>query len=176
MKYASIFRRIFAYLIDCLLVFLVFVTVSQLAFFVPLRHFVIGSEEWFKSGWHTEVYTFLTISLPVWLYFILFESSPWKATLGKRLLKLQTVDSKTGDRISLPQAILRTFIMMLPWELAHFTNNIPTPMWYTSNPGFRLGFAIIPLLVLVYIAVTQFTRRKQSLHDLVAKTVVIYTG
>ena len=176
MKYATVFRRVIAYLVDCILVFAVFVTILQVAFFVPIRHLFIGSEDWFRSGWNTEAYTLLTISLPIWLYFILCEASPWQATIGKRLLKLQTLDVTTGHRISLKRAIVRTVIKLLPWEIAHFTNNIPTPMWYDPNPGFRLGFAIVPLLVIVYIGVAQFTPAKQGLHDLAAKTVVIYNG
>jgi len=175
MKSASILRRIIAYLIDCVIAFLIFFVALQYAVFVPLRSLLIGSENWFHSGWNTEVYTLLTISLPIWLYFILTEISPWKATLGKRLLHLQTLDAATHARISLPQSILRTLIKLLPWELAHFTNNIPTPMWYTSNPGFRIGFALVPLLVLAYLLVTQFTRSKQAPHDLAARTVVVST-
>ena len=93
MKYATIFRRIIAYLINCMLVFVILVTALQIAFFVPIRRIFIGSEDWFRSGWNTEAYTLLTISLPIWFYFILCEVSPWQATVGKRLLKLQTVKS-----------------------------------------------------------------------------------
>jgi uncharacterized RDD family membrane protein YckC len=176
MKYGTIFRRLVAYFIDILVVFLLVVSLLQLAVFVPLRHFVIGSEDWFHSGWHTEVYTWLTISLPVWLYFILFEKSGRKATPGKLLMKLQTMDLRTGSWIGFLQSLLRTFIKLLPWELAHFTNNIPVPMWSDPHPSFRVGFVIVPLLVLAYIAVARFTPRKQAPHDLAARTLVVLSG
>ncbi len=175
-KYATVFRRIIAYLLDCLVAFAVFVVSLQLIIFVPLRHIFIGSENWFMSGWNTEAYTLLTISLPIWLYFILFEISSWQATVGKRFLKLQTVDVITKSKISLRQAIIRTIIKLFPWEIAHFTNNIPTPMWYASNATFRLGFAIVPLLVILYIVLAYVTQNKQSLHDLIARTAVISNG
>ena len=176
MKTATIFRRLVAYLIDIMVVFLLLVSLLQLAVFVPLRHFVIGSEDWFRSGWHTEAYTWLTISLPVWLYFILFEISPWKATPGKRLLRLQTVDVSSGGRIGFFRSLLRTAIKLLPWELAHFTNNIPIPMWYDPHPAFRIGFAVVPLLVLTYLLVARLTPHRQAPHDLAAGTVVIFQG
>ncbi len=173
MKTATIFRRLFAYAIDCVIVFMVIVIGLQYALFLPLRSLVIGSEDWFRSGLNTEVYTLLTMSIPVWLYFILTEVSPWKATPGKHWLTLQTLNATSHGRISLPQSLLRTLIKLLPWELAHFTNNFPTPMWYTTDPGFRIGFALIPGLVLIYLLVTQFTRKKQGPHDLAAKTIVV---
>ncbi len=173
MKYASIFRRLAAYLIDCLLVFAVFVIALQFVLFTPIRNTLFNSEIWFQSGWNTEAYTLLTISLPIWLYFIFYESSHWQATVGKRLLKLLTIDKTIGGRISVKQAALRTLVKLIPWELAHLTNNLPTPMWYDPNPGFRAGFAIVPVLVTLYVCVAQFTSTRQGPHDLAACTLVM---
>jgi uncharacterized RDD family membrane protein YckC len=168
-----IIRRASAYLLDALFVFLVFVVVSQIYFFVPLRHLIIGSEDWFRSGWNTEVYTLLTMSLPACLYFALFEISAWQATPGKRLLGLKTLDLTTRNRISLLQAIMRTLLKLLPWEIAHLTNNLPTPMWYDPDPGFRIGFIVVPLLVVIDIILVLVTQNRQSFHDWVAKTIVV---
>ena len=173
MKTASILRRILAYLIDSLFAFLVFVVAAQLLVFVPLRPLLIGSEDWFRSGWNAQVYTLLTMSLPTWLYFALSEISPWGATLGKRLLKLRTVTKAAQGKISLLQSLARAMVKLLPWEVAHLANNLPVPMWYDPDPGFRLAFLLSPLLVSVYIALAFLTKERQSLHDLAAKTVVI---
>lgn len=173
MKDAILIRRVIAYVIDSLFAFLVFVILTQTFVFMPTRHLIIGSENWFRSGWNTEVYTLITMSLPTWLYFSLFEISAWQATIGKHLLKLQTVDVTTENRISLGQTITRTVIKLLPWEIAHFTNNIPTPMWYDPNPAFRFGFVIVPFLVTLYIVLASVTQKRQSLHDLIARTMVI---
>jgi uncharacterized RDD family membrane protein YckC len=176
MKYATIFRRVAAYLLDSLFVFIFLVTALQFMILVPIRHLFIGSEKWFQTGWNTEAYTLLTISLPIWLYFILTEVSPWQATIAKHLFKLRTVDPTTKNQITLKQAVVRTGIKLLPWEIAHFTNNIPTPMWYDPNPTLRIGFIPVPMLVILYIVLASVTPKKQSLHDLAAKTVVIYNG
>ncbi len=176
MRYANIFRRLLAYCIDILLVYVILVAALQLILFAPIRQFFIESEDWFRSGWNTEVYALLTISIPIWLYFILFEISPWQATIGKHLLKLQTVDFSTKNKISLKQTIVRTFFKLLPWEIAHFTNNVPIPMWYDTNPSLRIGFIIVPLLVILYLVLAILTPNRQSLHDLIARTVVTFKG
>ena len=176
MKYASIVRRVIAYLIDSVLVFVVFIMLTQTFFFGPVRPLVIGSENWFRSGWNTELYTLLTISFPTWLYFSLFEFSSWQATPGKRLLKLKTLDQLGGNRLTLFQAVIRTLVKLAPWEIAHLTNNLPVPMWYDPTPGFRIGFIVVPVLILFYVGLAFATQNKQSLHDLIAKTVVISNG
>lgn|GEM_PF-538892 len=173
MKTAPISRRILAYLIDSLIAFLVFVLVAQLLVFVPLRHLLIGSEDWFRSGWNAQVYTLLTMSLPTWLYFALAEFSPWGATLGKRLFKLRTVTQATQGTMTLLQSLAHAMVKLLPWEVAHLANNLPAPMWYDPDPGFRIAFLLAPLLVSGYIALAFLTKERQSLHDLAAQTIVL---
>lgn len=176
MKYTDIIRRAIAYLIDSLFVYVVFVVITQTFFFVPIRHLIIGSDDWFRSGWNAEVYTLITMSLPTWLYFTLFEASAWQATIGKRLLKLKTLDSMSGNRVTLFQAIVRMLIKLAPWEIAHLTNNLPIPMWYDPNPGFRIGFILVPVLITLSVISALVTQKRQSIHDLIAKTVVAYNG
>jgi uncharacterized RDD family membrane protein YckC len=176
MRYASITRRSIAYLIDSLLVFVVFVVVAQRFLFVPVRQLVLGSDDWFRSGWNTELYTLLTISLPTWLYFTLSETSSWQGTIGKRLLRLRTLDAMGGERVPLGRAFLRTLLKLAPWEIAHLTNNLPVPMWYDPDPGFRIGFVVVPVLAVIYLIVASVTQHKQGPHDLAARTVVSQAG
>jgi len=155
------------------LVYFVFIVVTQNLIFVPIRQMISGSEQWFLSGWKTEIYTLLTISLPIWLYFGLCEISSWRATLGKRVLRLQTLDQVSHHRMTLGQTIIRTIIKMLPWEIAHLTNNLPVPIWYDPNPGFRFGFVLVPLLAAICLILVLITKNKQSLHYLIANTIVV---
>jgi uncharacterized RDD family membrane protein YckC len=172
MKDAYMARRGMAYLSDCILVF-AFYVLTQRAIFLPLRRFAFGSDEWFASGMMSELYTLLTISLPIWLYFTLTEVSRWQATLGKMWLGLQTVDAATRGQIGFWQSFLRTVIKMLPWEVAHVANNLPVPMWYDPEPGFRWGFLLSPLLLTLYIVVVVLTPQHQSVHDVLARTRVV---
>jgi uncharacterized RDD family membrane protein YckC len=77
------------------------------------------------------------------VYFAAQESSRWQATLGKRLFKLRVV-TLDNSRITFAGASARAFLKLV------------------GLAAFFLG--IIPAL---------FTRRRQTLHDLVSRTVVV---
>ncbi len=162
--YASVWRRAVAYLIDWVLL-AALVQVSQWALFA-----VAGSPiPSLRSGFEIEAWVLLTISLPVWLYFSLSESIAGQ-TVGKRLmgLKVARVD---GGHIIFGQALARTLLKLLPWELTHVTILLPTPIF--DEPGFRWGFIVAYALLGLYVAVMFFNHRRQSVHDLIAGTIVV---
>jgi len=78
-----------------------------------------------------------------WVYFSLSESSRWRATIGKKLLGLEVVDLE-GQRISFARASGRFFAKIL------------------SSMTFLVGFLM-----------AGFTQKKQALHDLVARCLVV---
>lgn len=80
-----------------------------------------------------------------WLYFALFESSGWHATPGKRLLGIEVTDVN-GVHLRFGRATLRFAGRLL------------------STAPLFLGFLL-----------AAFTRNKQTLHDLIASTLVIRT-
>lgn len=84
-----------------------------------------------------------TFLLSPWLYFALLESSPWQATLGKRLIKTKVTDLG-GNRISFGRASVRYFSKYLSFYLL------------------LIGYLIQP-----------FRPKKQALHDILAGTLVI---
>jgi uncharacterized RDD family membrane protein YckC len=77
-----------------------------------------------------------------WLYFTLMESSAWQATLGKRMLRIKVTD-ENGARIGFGRANGRYWSKILSTLL----------------------------LCIGYIMVA-FTKKKQGLHDKIAKTLV----
>jgi uncharacterized RDD family membrane protein YckC len=85
----------------------------------------------------------LSAALVTWLYFGLMESSPAQATVGKMFLKLRVTDD-SGQRLSFGRATLRTLAK------------------YVSSSILGVGFLMCG-----------FSRRKQALHDLIAKCVVL---
>jgi uncharacterized RDD family membrane protein YckC len=157
-------RRSAAYLVDVtLLGVAVVLTQSVLAFTgagLPAT----------ASGWLVEAWVLATVSLPVWLYFIVLERATG-TTLGKRLLGLR-VERASGGRIGLGQAAVRTVIKLLPWELTHLTLLLPVPMWTDPNAGVRPGLIVVYGLLGLYVAAVALTPRQQSLHDLAAGTSV----
>jgi len=94
------------------------------------------------------LFVFLFLFIPffmagTWLYYALLESSAEQGTLGKRLLGLRVTDQE-GRRISFGRATGRYWSKIL--------SGIP------MNIGYIMA---------------AFTERKQALHDMIAKTLVV---
>jgi uncharacterized RDD family membrane protein YckC len=85
----------------------------------------------------------LLSALMVWLYFALCESSAWQATVGKLALGIRVTDLD-GQRISFPRAL-----------------------------GRYLGKMLSAFLLCIGFLMVAWTQRKQGLHDLLAKTLVL---
>ncbi len=120
--YATFWLRVAAFFIDILLI----------AFFFYI----------FKNFLPQIIGLFWINILFSWLYFALFHSSSWKATIGKKIVGIQVV-KYDGERIDFKQASLRYFVSLISTTL------------------------ILPYLSIV------FTKRKQAIHDMLAKTVVV---
>lgn len=169
--YANPFRRLLAYWIDITLLYAVLVGLqfglTALTDGAIVNWLVMRDNSFLIYSW-----IFLVISLPMWLYFILSESSPRQATLGKSLLGLKVTDMD-GNRLNLVTAAWRTACKLAFFEIGHLSFLFPTPLFDEPNPSFRVGFAIVVTLMVAYFVVTIITPRRQSIHDLVVKTLVI---
>jgi uncharacterized RDD family membrane protein YckC len=86
---------------------------------------------------------FIAIIALPWLYSALLESSEWQATLGKKACGLVVTDTE-GDRISFARASGRFFAS------------------YLSGLILCIGYLM-----------AAFTEKKQTLHDMIADTVVV---
>lgn len=104
-------RRIGAYLIDIALLFVVLAPLGQLVLRLLNRSLRTGPE--------IRLTILVNFSLPSWLSFILGARSAGGATLGKRCLSLR-VAGDTGP-VTAPQAIIRSAVLLLPWELVHLS-------------------------------------------------------
>lgn len=172
-------RRIGAYYVDVALI-VVFFVVTQTFLRTPLR--ILLGDAWMKSGLLLELYVLATVSVPAWLYFAFSDSSPRQATVGKRLWGLIVTDM-AGKRIAFSQALARTVIKLLPWELAHLIANVPTSMWIDPQSGalswdvlvspFRYSlFGIVYLLLGLYLVTMLLRTDRRSVHDLLTGTTV----
>jgi uncharacterized RDD family membrane protein YckC len=90
--------------------------------------------------------SWLIVTFLPFLYWPVLESSGWQATVGKHIMGLQVTDDD-GGRLSFVHALMRM--------LAKFVSALP----------FALGFLI-----------AAFTARKQALHDLIVRTLVVRSG
>jgi uncharacterized RDD family membrane protein YckC len=164
-------RRLLAYMVDygVILVYLLLLFAASWALALSTR-----AAEVFQDPWLAQGVGFVTLTLPVALFLAAFETSRGMATPGKRVLGLSVSDLE-GRRLGFGRALLRALAKLFPWELAHFF------IWRTPrDPGpteafpvwVMLGYWLVLLLVAVYLALPLVTRKGQSLHDLVAGTVV----
>jgi uncharacterized RDD family membrane protein YckC len=116
---------------------------------------------------------FLSLTLPVVLYFAIAESSRWQATFGKRALGLR-VQTVTGARVGLGRSLARSAIKFLPWEIAH------TAIWHVPGKPFVsmpapinfLGYAVALAGAGIFAAAV-FRGRGRTPYDLFAGTMVV---
>ena len=172
-NYASVIRRVGAYAVDGLILFIAFPII--LGGLSGLILYLTVGFDWIRNGFLFWLYVFSIVSIPFWLYYSLLESSERQATFGMRLFGLQ-VTNTDGNRIGFGRALLRTVIKLLPLELNHLVMFLPTPIWSDPHPGFRVGFVVVNALIILYFATMFITKRRQSVHDLVAGTVVVNAG
>ena len=114
----NFFRRIAAFALDYLLIvgyLIVLAIVSILLAFGPAKDRWQGLT---SSPERMDCLAFFTAILPVILYFTLLEGSEGGATWGKRRMGLRVLHI-TGERLSRGQALVRSVVKFLRWQLAH---------------------------------------------------------
>ena len=158
--YAGFWWRVLAWMIDSLILSFVTVLLDRLvggslfsSMGVPAAPngslfniaYIPADTVQLSQLWHPPVLAWsdlLGLLIPL-VYYALLESSPWQATVGKRVCRLR-VTRLDGRRITLPRAIGRYFAKFLS--------------------AFILGIGFL---------MVAWTRRKQGLHDLLADTLVV---
>jgi uncharacterized RDD family membrane protein YckC len=168
LAYASIVSRIAAYSLDIVLLFAgIMVTQALLRPVNPL----LGPTR-AATGWRVHLWVYASVSLPILLYFALCTGSKWQATVGMHLLGIK-VSGPSGAPIGIGQAVWRSLVMLIPFEVNHFVMFYPRPIWNDPKPGFRYGFIATSVLMIVYLASVLLTEHHQSIHDLLANTFVV---
>ena len=172
--YGGVFRRLVAYSLDCgILVFGLLVLQAILLVVNPIVALMRAGQQPPPIQFH--LWVFATASIPFLLYFALILRSSRQATLGMRLLKLKVADAR-GGRIGFGQSLLRSAVMLMPFELNHAVIFHLLPSDAPPPPSFFIGLVVCWVLIAAYIATMLLTRRRQSVHDLVAGTVVQRVG
>lgn len=141
--YAGFWWRVLAYLIDAIILSIGY-------WFVGL---LLGLNGWLFLGadykyWATVGVTLVVIYtvltfIAPWLYYSLMESSKFQGTIGKWALKMRVVDEE-GNQITFARATGRYFGMFL------------------SSLTLGIGYIMVA-----------FTERKQGLHDILARTLIL---
>ncbi|MGN1386462.1 MAG: RDD family protein [Bacillus sp. (in: firmicutes)] len=143
-QYASFFSRAVAYFID---LFVVSMILTLLTYIGVLSFFGINYD---ISQLSDVTYSmnnnggYMLITILIGIaYYATLQSSKWQATIGKRLMKIK-VTTMDGRRIGFLRAVVRYLVM----------------------------FGLSNILFIGYL-LALFTKRKQALHDLIARTLVV---
>ena len=172
MKTTIVVKRLKAFLIDYVII-LTYLGILLLTSLLISRIFQIGVDK--GSPVLGQLIAFVTLTLPVILYFTLSENGKYAATVGKRKFGLCVV-SKSFTKASLWQLLLRNCIKFLPWELAHFfifrlfyfnSTGTIVPAWVLAG---LIGSQLLAILYLLYII---FSKSKRSIYELFSNTRVV---
>jgi len=99
-----------------------------------------GEPQGFSGPWMSQAVGFLSMTLPVTLYFSVMESSRLGASIGKLLTGLR-VRTTHGDRLSFGPSFARTLIKFAPWELGHL---VAQQAMFSGESGFA-GWVYVPM-------------------------------
>jgi uncharacterized RDD family membrane protein YckC len=130
------------------------------------------------SPWFFDLIAFVTLVLPVILYFAVQEASSSQATWGKRRAGLR-VTAADGGRLNLRRSLLRSGLKFLPWQIAHTalfhipgwpTAAAPPPAWVVA--GFVLAYALAG----IYLVGLFVPASRRTLYDRIAGAYVVAGG
>jgi uncharacterized RDD family membrane protein YckC len=123
----------------------------------------------------SDIFAFLTVILPTILYFSIQESSQHQATFGKQRFRLRVVD-RGGGKLSFMQALVRSIVKFLPWQIAH-TSLFHIPGWPFAVQEFptsvMIGFVIGYALLFIYLITLSITPNHQAPYDWLAGSYVV---
>lgn len=170
MSYAPFKKRIYAFLLDYLVIagYGIFVVGTISFVFRPYIEPLFSS-----SPVTAELTGFFMITLPISLYFILCECSKWQGTLGKKKMGICVVDG-FGQRIGISRSVIRTAVKFLPWEIAHFG------VWRLMLPSslseitVYIILNVVNLAILTYLIIPFTNNKKKNVYDWVAGTEVVH--
>ena len=115
MENATFLLRFKAFMFDYILIFV------YLSLLVVVNVFILPSlQSWFIGSLYIAQFAgFLMVTLPISLYFIIFDSVLGKQSYGKRKVGIKVVTNQ-GESPSVILSIVRVALKFLPWELSDF--------------------------------------------------------
>lgn len=190
---ATFFERMGAYLVDTLIVSLIFSliclglgnTTSKTQELMgeldeKLLEETITPEEYLEEYQdllydyqkETVLQSGISVALTI-AYYVVFQYMNKGQTLGKKLLKLRVVDIDTNEPISILKGLLRSL-----FTLSILSSTISIPLLYIVNkniyfPIYSSLIIIEGIFVLTTIIFILYKKEKRGLHDIMTKTTVI---
>ena len=166
-KYASLWIRLIAAIIDIIFLFIISKLLGQ-----ALQ--LAGTEHTDSTAGFTLVIT----PFIIWFYFGFFQSSKLQATLGMKILKLKIVD-ENQEKIGFWRASVCLFsssIFSVPSLLMIYILILENTPYGINHSGFTspgLKLIIVSILTFFGIFIILLTKRNQGLHNFISRTLII---
>ena len=164
-------RRLIAFSIDYLLILFY----AGLLFLSSLLIQYLSTKQLAEpSPLYGQLIGFFSLTLPVFLYFLISEKSRQKGTIGKRISNIQV--EMVGNRPATTQQLfIRSFLKFLPWEIAH--TGVHWVLFYSRNneqtPFWVYALLIVPQLAAIFYFITIIlTKGNGSFYDKIAGTKI----
>lgn len=156
-------RRILAFLVD----YVVIVLYASILYAITMT---IDPPK--MSPYLGAIIGFLSLTLPVFLYFYLSEKSNSKGTLGKRFMRIAVNSYSQNQNKSI---LIRNLFKFLPWEMAHY--GVHWLVYLSSSvvaiPNWVWVTLVLPqLTVLAYLISIIISQGRRSLYDQLAGTQI----
>ncbi|MBB6512809.1 putative RDD family membrane protein YckC [Gracilibacillus halotolerans] len=165
---ASFWLRFYAFLIDYIIIFIYLIFILLTGFLFPSMQNLFNG-----SVIIAQLTGFLLVTLPVSLYFIISDSYVGKQSIGKKKVGIRVV-TNNGEATSILRMAFRTLLKFLPWELSHF---LAFRLIHIGEGEVPFIYYLIGILIYAlmfgYILSAIFTKRKQSIYDILTKTQVV---
>lgn len=166
---AGVWIRLKAFMLDYIAIVLYLLMVAVLTVFI----FPEIQKLFQSSPGIAQLTGFLLVTLPISLYFAVFDAGHFRGTFGKKKMNLQVV-GRDGKGIGIVRSFIRVALKFLPWELSHF---LVYRLIRTEEESIPLSLAIIGGsiygLMILYITTAFFSKQKRSFYDFLSGTKVI---
>ena len=175
-QYAGFAKRLKAFAFDYLIIFGYIILLTTVTMAVNKISGLLGlSLQWPENPILADLMAFVTLVLPVVLYFTFQESSSKQSTWGKRKAGIRVVNAD-GGRLTRRQAFVRSLVKMIPWQVAH-TSLVHVPglpfAVTTIPPAVTAGFILVYVLAGIYLATVFISKKRRTPYDWAAGSYVI---
>lgn len=107
------------------------------------------------------------------LYFVGFQKWNKNQTVGKKIMKLKIINKDNSDNVNVWQYLIRTFVL---YNLIFGSINVCLSLWLNNKLFFTMSMIVSIIgYVITYLCYAMILFRKdgKGLHDLISKTEVV---
>lgn len=194
-KFANSFRRSLAATIDIWIVLFLRITTAQILGTIWMKQVIadfisdfsahFGTEDFKGTQEHLEFvinHKFFICSLIFYSIIILvgavyhayLNSSAWRATIGKRLMKIEIL-KESEFPMTFGRGLMHYFLSVLPFVFIIYlaTFQIKNHLTFFETVTFSSSHVIFGLIFIFWVQIHLFTRKKTTAYDLICNTVLV---